>query len=114
MAVVLRSGDEAYFWKTTFREKYASYSPGVLLALSMTTRLLTNPGTRFINSCAVPNHPMIDRLWPDRIEMTDLMVSIHGQSERRFAASVMIEGARRKIRKQAKELFYAMKKLKAA
>ncbi|MCC2097917.1 MAG: GNAT family N-acetyltransferase [Hyphomicrobiales bacterium] len=110
MAVVLRTADEAYFWKTTFREDYAAYSPGVLLALGMTTRLIANPATRFINSCAVPNHPMIDHLWPDRIEMMDLLVGIQNRAERRFLVAAAMEGGRRNIRKLAKDVYYKLRR----
>ena len=109
MAIVLRSGTDAYFWKTTYKEEYAQYSPGVLLALGMTSRLLNNPDTRFINSCAVPNHPMIDHLWPDRIEMTDLLIGIKGRSDARFTAVAAVEGGRRKMRAAAKSFYHKMR-----
>jgi hypothetical protein len=83
----------------------------VLLALSMTSRLLDNPDTRFINSCAVPNHPMIDHLWPDRLEMMDLMVGVGGKSDGQFLTAASLEGGRRKLRSFAKNTYYKMRGL---
>lgn len=46
--IVLLDGlGAAYFWKTAFDEDFSVYSPGVLLTLEMTDRLLREPGVLF-------------------------------------------------------------------
>lgn len=110
MAIVFRSGKNAYFWKTAFKEDFASYSPGVLLTLAMTSRLVADTGTGFVNSCAIPNHPMIDHLWPDRIEMADMLISIQGRTGRRFQFAASLEGIRRKVRSIAKAAYHMLKR----
>ena len=110
IGIVLRSGDEAFFWKTAYNEDFAQYSPGVLLTLRMTARLLNDPAVRFVNSYAIPNHPMIDRIWPDRIGMMDLMIAIRGRSESRYVATATVEGTRRKVRALAKRAYHSFKR----
>jgi len=110
MAIVFRSGKEAYFWKTAFKEDFASYSPGVLLTLAMTSRLVADTETAFVDSCSIPDHPMIDHLWPDRIEMADVLISIQGRSGRRFRLASRIERMRRKLRGIAKSAYHMLKR----
>ncbi len=75
MAIVLRSGDRAYFWKTAYDETLASRSPGKQLALALTERLAADPTVALTDSCAVQDHPMIDRLWPDRMVVGDVLIA---------------------------------------
>ncbi len=75
MAFLLKSGDRAYFWKTAYDEAYAQFSPGVQLVLELIERQLADPTIGATDSCAIANHPMIDRLWPDRLDMVEVMVA---------------------------------------
>ncbi|MGE3245848.1 MAG: GNAT family N-acetyltransferase [Beijerinckiaceae bacterium] len=108
MSIVLKSGPDAYFWKTAYDENFAQYSPGVLLALKFTARMLENPQIASMNSCALPNHPMIDHIWPDRIEMIDLLVSLKGHGQLPFMATASTESVRRRMRTFAKSAYYKM------
>ncbi len=82
----------------------------MLLTLAMTSRLVADTGTGFVNSCAIPNHPMIDHLWPDRIEMADMLISIQGRTGRRFQFATSLEGIRRKVRSIAKAAYHMLKR----
>jgi CelD/BcsL family acetyltransferase involved in cellulose biosynthesis len=61
----------AWSFKIGFEEKYAKYSPGVLLELENIRNAFDDGGeagvtsARFpwMDSCAKPDHPMIDHLW---------------------------------------------------
>lgn len=75
MAIVLRSGDRAYFWKTAYDETLASRSPGKQLALALTERQAADATVALTDSCAVQGHPMIDRLWPERMTVGDVLVA---------------------------------------
>ena len=74
--IVLRSDRRAYYWKTAFDETVAALSPGVQLTLAMSARLETDPGLDLVDSCAIADHPMIDRLWPARIALDDIALPL--------------------------------------
>ena len=76
MAIMLKSGDRGYFWKTAYDEAFAQYSPGVQLARALIDRQLESPSTELTDSCAIADHPMIDRIWPDRQQMADLLIGV--------------------------------------
>jgi CelD/BcsL family acetyltransferase involved in cellulose biosynthesis len=71
--VTLTSQDRAWYWKTAYDEAWRRYSPGVQLTLGLGQALARETGTALVDSCARPDHPMIDGLWHDRIEMADLL-----------------------------------------
>ncbi len=75
VGTVLRSGSRAYYWKTAFDENYREFSPGVQLTLAMSRALEADRELALVNSCAEPNHPMIDRLWSARIELADFVLA---------------------------------------
>lgn len=64
--VSLIAGAAAYTWKIAYDEAYARYSPGAQLMLQAPAHLFADPAVRLIDSCATADHPMIDRLWPER------------------------------------------------
>lgn len=74
-AATLRSGDTAWLWKIAYDETFARASPGVQLTLDLTASLLADHLVRQTDSCAVANHPMIDRVWRERCAMADLLVA---------------------------------------
>jgi hypothetical protein len=76
MGVVLQSGDRAYYWKTTYDERFAALSPGVQLTLDLTQTQLSAPSVALTDSCAIANHPMIDHIWKDRIAMGDVFLPL--------------------------------------
>ncbi|HMB29674.1 MAG TPA: GNAT family N-acetyltransferase [Blastocatellia bacterium] len=68
------SGPGSFAFKIAFDEKYARHSPGVLLELENIRRLHAQSKVRWMDSCADPSHPMLDRLWPDRRTIQDVVV----------------------------------------
>ncbi|WP_374545483.1 GNAT family N-acetyltransferase, partial [Rhodoblastus sp.] len=100
--IVLVAGGEAYFWKTAYDEAFAFASPGVQLTLNMTDALLREPGLRLIDSCATPDHPMIDRLWRDQAPMADVILSLEAGRSFRFRGALWRERLRRRFREMAK------------
>jgi len=73
----------AYAYKTAFDERYARYSPGVLLQRE-NLKLLERPEIRWCDSCAAADHPMIDHLWRERRAIGRISIAIGGRL-RRFA-----------------------------
>lgn len=65
----------SYALKIAYNEHYAAYSPGVLLELENIYTMLDNTPLAWMDSCAVPNHPMIDHLWAERRRMANFHIS---------------------------------------
>ena len=70
--VMLQSGGGAWCWKIAYDESLARFSPGVQAMMELTGVLLADDTVAFADSCATPDHPMIDHLWRERLAMTDL------------------------------------------
>ena len=74
--VTLRSGDAAWCWKIAYDEAFARYSPGVQLLLDVTEALLADPRIARADSCATPDHPMIDHIWRERLSLSDRLMCV--------------------------------------
>jgi CelD/BcsL family acetyltransferase involved in cellulose biosynthesis len=87
--VVLREGNTAYTWKTAYDETHAKWSPGSLLMLDVTTRLLDDANIERVDSLAVPDHPVMSHMWKEREQMVSLVIGLTPGSDRaaRQAAS---------------------------
>jgi CelD/BcsL family acetyltransferase involved in cellulose biosynthesis len=59
-------GTGSYAFKIGFAEEYAKFSPGVQLEIDNIRRFHQEPDLMWMDSCADPDHPMIDHLWRDR------------------------------------------------
>jgi CelD/BcsL family acetyltransferase involved in cellulose biosynthesis len=75
-AITLSSGRGAWGWKIAYDESFAAASPGVQLYFDLTTTLLADPAISFVDSCATPDHPMIDHLWRERLSLGDWLVGL--------------------------------------
>lgn len=65
----------SYALKIAYDERYAAYSPGVLLELENIYALLDKTHLGWMDSCADPDHPMIDHLWAGRRHMVNYHIS---------------------------------------
>src|SRR5262249_38316122 len=68
------AGDGSFAFKIAYNEAYARYSPGFFLELENIRRLHDAPEIRWMDSCAVPDHPMINRLWLDRRTIQTVLI----------------------------------------
>jgi CelD/BcsL family acetyltransferase involved in cellulose biosynthesis len=91
--VTLRSAAGVWSWKIAYDESLARFSPGVQAMMELTDTLLADEAVAFADSCATPDHPMIDHLWRERLAMADLMIAL--QPGARFALTCRLEAARR-------------------
>ena len=98
--------------KIAHDEAYGKFSPGVLLVLDATQSLFVEGGVRLVDSCAIPGHPMIERIWRDRIAMADVLVAPAHISKARFRAVSIALLAHGKLRETAKQIFYKLMKRK--
>ena len=93
--IVLRAGEGAWIWKVAYDEGFAHASPGVLLALDATRTLLADPTLAWCDSCAGPDHPMIDRLWGERRPIVDRLMAV--EPGLGFAVACRLEPLRRRM-----------------
>lgn len=61
--------------KIAYDEQYAAYSPGVLMELENLRLTLDEGLFDWMDSCAIPNHPMINHLWAERRLMGNINIS---------------------------------------
>ena len=81
----------AFSFKTAYDERYARYSPGVLLQRE-NLALLTRDDIAWTDSCAAADHPMIERIWRQKRRMVRVSVAIGGRARRAaFAALSLAE-----------------------
>jgi len=94
-AITLRSGDQAWYWKTAYDDKFAHYAPGIFLTAALTERLADDVTLTATDSCAASDNPILDRVWGERQTMTDLLIGVKGGS--RFRERCRSESVRRNI-----------------
>jgi CelD/BcsL family acetyltransferase involved in cellulose biosynthesis len=92
--VTLQSAGGAWCWKIAYDESLARFSPGVQAMMELTDALLADDTVAFADSCATPDHPMIDHLWRERLVMADLMIALRPGAG--FAVACRLESARRR------------------
>jgi hypothetical protein len=80
--VVFLMAGEAYTWKTAYDEDFRQYSPGKLLIMQLTGWHLDDANIVRTDSCAVPDHPIMSRLWEEREEMGTLVIGLARNSDR--------------------------------
>ena len=75
LVVFVESG-VAYTWKTAYQENYAACSPGVLLMAEVTKSLLDDPNVEIADSCTVPDHPVLSRMWMERRPLGTMVIGL--------------------------------------
>ncbi|MBZ9662351.1 GNAT family N-acetyltransferase [Mesorhizobium sp. ESP-6-4] len=87
--VVFVEAGVAYTWKTAYDEALSAHSPGTLLMIEVTRQHLDDPNIVMTDSCAVPDHPVMSRLWSERKPMGTLVIGLTPDADRlaRQAAS---------------------------
>jgi len=110
--IVLVEAGIAYTWKTAYNEAYAQFSPGTLLMIEVTKQHLDDPNIMATDSCAVPDHPVMSRLWSERKPVGTLVVGLTPDADRgaRQAASQLhlyreTRNMARLVRNRVKGLF---------
>jgi CelD/BcsL family acetyltransferase involved in cellulose biosynthesis len=100
--ITLLSGDRAWCWKTAYDEGFARYSPGLQLVFELSRNLLALEWLAQADSCAVPDHPMINPIWRERLVISDLLIAVKPNSALAFGLACGAEAARRKMLSGAK------------
>lgn len=108
MGIVLTSGDAAAFWKMAYDETYAEFSPGVMLAAALTEALAVDATIAHVDSCAVSNHPMMDRIWKRRMRVGDAMIATRPRVTPGWRVTGAREQTARALRGWAKYAFHRL------
>jgi len=98
--IVFVEGGSAYTWKTAYDESYAAFSPGVLLMIEVTRQHLDDPNIVATDSCAVPDHPVMSRLWQERRRMGTVVMGTApnlDRAARQAASQLHLYGATRNV-----------------
>ena len=82
-----------YSFKTAYDERYARFSPGVLLQRE-NLDLLEREDIAWADSCAAADHPMIERIWREKRTIARVSIAIGGPL-RRAAAGTLIRAETR-------------------
>ena len=72
----------AYTWKTAYDETLSAYSPGTLLMIEVTKQHLDDPNIMMTDSCAVPDHPVMSRLWTERRPVGTFVIGLTPDADR--------------------------------
>ncbi|MEE2690355.1 MAG: GNAT family N-acetyltransferase [Pseudomonadota bacterium] len=92
---------EGYSFKIAYDETHARFSPGVMLELEMLKELEGSAGLKFVDSCARPDHSMINSLWSGRRRIAGLNVSVSGVGGRVLLSAVKtLENVSEEIRRR--------------
>lgn len=98
MLVNFFSPPGGFSFKTAFDEDYARFSPGVLLQQA-NLDLLDDPAIAWVDSCAAPDHPMIDGVWRERRALVWVNAALSSPGDRlRFAMLTRAERVWRRRR----------------
>jgi CelD/BcsL family acetyltransferase involved in cellulose biosynthesis len=84
----------SFAFKTAFDERFARFSPGVLLQRE-NLALLEREGIAWCDSCASSDHPMIDHLWRERRTIGRVSIAIGGAARRAMFRAIAWAETRR-------------------
>lgn len=104
MIVNFKGGGDCYSFKIAYDEEFARYSPGVMLEIEMMRALEKREGLSFVDSCAAPDHPMINSLWRERRAIEALNISGKSAGARTvFRVLTGLERIGERLRRKTKE-----------
>ncbi|MEQ9248472.1 MAG: GNAT family N-acetyltransferase, partial [Nitratireductor sp.] len=102
--IVFIENGTAYTWKTAYDESFATYSPGTLLMIEVTKTHLDDPNIVMTDSCAVPDHPVMSRLWSERRPLGTMVVGLTPDADRHVRKAAAQLGLVRRMRNRLRIL----------
>ena len=105
--MVLRHGKRAYFFKIAYDEALAKSSPGVQLTLDLTRHLCSDPAIAEVDSTANAYHPMIDKIWRQRMAIATSLIPLRANDPFIGAIQFLIH-ARERTRRDARRYFHLL------
>jgi CelD/BcsL family acetyltransferase involved in cellulose biosynthesis len=104
MQLILRAGDAAFTWKTTYDEAFHDFSPGMLLLEDYTTAFLADKSIAFVDSCSFDDTGFMS-VWQERQETADLWIDARRGGSLEFRTLSGLQKAYREARATAKALY---------
>jgi O-antigen/teichoic acid export membrane protein/CelD/BcsL family acetyltransferase involved in cellulose biosynthesis len=92
--IVFQSNHQAWYFKTAYHEGWSQFSPGVQVSYHLTQTLLSNPDIQLSDSIATADHSMINRLWPERMDIADWLIELRPENAMLFQGAVWLERKR--------------------
>jgi CelD/BcsL family acetyltransferase involved in cellulose biosynthesis len=92
VAITLRSGDGAWYWKTAYDEHLARYAPGMLLTAALTEKFAEDKGIARTDSCAAPGTAVLNHIWRERLALCDRLIAVRPEAP--FARACRLERLR--------------------
>ena len=89
-SVLLLSGESGWLWRIAYLEEFARYSPGFNVKF-LTESLLKEPSIVSVDSCTMPDHPMINRIWSERLKVGFCMIGVGPESREPFDFALRCE-----------------------
>jgi CelD/BcsL family acetyltransferase involved in cellulose biosynthesis len=86
MLVNFVAGNGGFSFKIAIDPEFGRYSPGILIEIDNLARVLDDRRAPWMDSCAAPDHPMIDSLWGERRAIVQYRVALKGAGLRRIKA----------------------------
>ncbi len=93
--ITLKSGQAAWGWKVAHDERYAAYSPGLLLVAGLTQSFLASTAIARVDSCASDADMTTSQLWGERLTVADHLIAASPGREFSFAFASRLEALRR-------------------
>lgn len=93
MLVNFRHGEGAFSFKIAFDETLGRYSPGVLIEIANLHAVQDDPTIGWMDSCAAPDHPMIDSLWAERRTIVQYRIALRGTGPARLQRAAAFAAA---------------------
>jgi len=106
IASLILLGREGRFvpWKMAFDETMFTYSPGMQVMVNATQNLLQRKSFIEADSLAVANHEMMNRVWPDKVPITDLVIALRPGADTELDRLITAKERLTSIRQGAKKL----------
>ncbi|MBY0382440.1 MAG: GNAT family N-acetyltransferase [Xanthobacteraceae bacterium] len=109
--IVLRHLDRAFYFKLGVDEQFVKFSPGVQLTLELTRQMCADPAINSVDSTAIPNHPMIDPIWRNRLSIGDVLIPLRRNDPFVTLIRTAIT-ARRMVRGPARRAIHLIRKIR--
>jgi len=109
MSFGFKAGRRAWLAKIAYDENLSRFSPGVLLIFDVMETYAARDDIDVIDSCAMPDHPMINHIWRERLTITDMLVDVGAASSLHFHVACKLEEFRRQGRAALKKGYHFIK-----
>jgi Acetyltransferase (GNAT) domain len=102
--IILIENGVGHTWKIAFDEAHAAASPGMQLMIEATKYLIEDPNIVRADSCAVPDHPMMDRIWSARAPVETLVIGLGPDRDKQARAALAQLQLKQQTRSAARSL----------